>query len=602
MKIEDLINKVISITNAAFFYTPPIYGNSDSYLFLKPKEIVTIKSLRDLDKKLNRIDDLIAKGFIGYSLMNYEAGYLFEKNLYKYLPKNENLIQFFFYEIKNILQIKSTQIEFDESSGYKVKEFRLNTSKSEFEKSIKKIKSYIEEGDTYQVNYTVKGKFGFEGSLSSFFTNLVFNQSAKYAAVINSNGKIIISISPEMFFELKERKIISKPMKGTARRGIEYLNDEFVKSELQSSEKNRAENVMIVDMIRNDLGRISRYGSVKVKNLYEIEKYESVYQMVSTVQSTINKNTSLSDIIKNIFPCASITGAPKIRTMEIISELEKEARGIYTGSIGLILKDKTIFNVAIRTIVIDKKTKIGEIGLGSGIVWDSNVSEEYEETKLKGKFLSNPIKQFEIIETMLVENKKIFLLEEHLKRLKQTADYFLFKCDEKKIRTKLIKIISLLNSRKYKLRIMLSKTGEMNHSLSEIVDDKKDIRVILSDKRINSQSNFQYFKTTNRNLYDKEYRKYFKQGYFDVIFFNERDEFAEGAITNIFIEKNGMLYTPPISAGILNGVYRKYLMDKYSGIIEKPLRLNDLLNADKIILTNSVRKEVIVDKLIFGNN
>lgn len=599
MKIEDIINIVISIPNAAFFYTPPIYGKSDSYLFLKPKEIVTIKSLRDLDKKLNRIDDLIAKGFSAYSLMNYEAGYLFEKTLYKYLPRNENLIQFFFYEFKNIQKIKSTEIEFDESSGYKVKDFRLNTSNSEFEKSIKKIKSYIEEGDTYQVNYTVKGKFDFEGSYSSLFTNLIFNQSAKYTAVINNNGKIIISVSPEMFFELKGRNIVSKPMKGTAHRGIEYLNDKFIKNDLQTSIKNRAENVMIVDMIRNDLGRISNYGSIKVKNLYEIEKYESVYQMVSTVKSTLNKNVMLSDIIKNFFPCASITGAPKIRTMEIISELEKESRGIYTGSIGLVLEDKSIFNVAIRTIVIDKKTKKGKIGLGSGIVWDSNASEEYEETKLKGRFLSYPINPFGIIETMLVENKKIFLLEEHLKRFQQTADYFLFNYDEKKIRKKLIKIISVLDNKKYKLRATLSKTGLLNYFISEFVDDKNNIKVILSEKRINSQNNFQYFKTTNRNLYDNEYKEYSKQGYFDVIFLNERDEVAEGAITNIFIEKKGMLCTPPISAGILNGVYRKYFIDKYPGIIEKPLHLNDLLNADKIILTNSVRKEVIVEKIIF---
>ncbi len=233
MKIFSIINKITSTPNAAFFYTPPIYGKSDSYLFLKPNEIITIKTLRNLDEKLNRIDDLIADGFIGYSLMNYEAGYLFEKTLNKFLPKNENLVQFYFYDKKNVQTIKSNKILFDSFETYKINNFRLNTSKNEFTKSISKIKSYIEEGDTYQVNYTIKGKFNFEGSYSGLLCNLVFNQSAQYIAVINNNGKIMISLSPEMFFEIKGRKIISKPMKGTARRGIDHSNDEFIKYELE---------------------------------------------------------------------------------------------------------------------------------------------------------------------------------------------------------------------------------------------------------------------------------------------------------------------------------------------------------------------------------
>ncbi len=324
MKIFSIINKITSTPNAAFFYTPPIYGKSDSYLFLKPNEIITIKTLRNLDEKLNRIDGLIADGFVGYSLMNYEAGYLFEKTLNKFLPKNENLVQFYFYDKKNIQIIKSNKILFDSFETYKINNFRLNTSKNEFTKSISKIKSYIEEGDTYQVNYTIKGKFNFEGSYSGLFNNLVFNQSAQYIAVINNNGKIIISLSPEMFFEKRGRKIISKPMKGTARRGTDHSNDEFIKYELERSEKNRAENVMIVDLIRNDVGRISEYGSVKVKDLFKVEKYESVYQMVSMIESRLRRNIKLTDIVKNIYPCGSITGAPKIRTMEIINELNAE--------------------------------------------------------------------------------------------------------------------------------------------------------------------------------------------------------------------------------------------------------------------------------------
>ena len=251
-----------------------------------------------------------------------------------------------------------------------------------------------------------------------------------------------------------------------------YLSDSLIKYELENSEKNRAENVMIVDLIRNDLGRISEYGSVKVKNLFEVEKYESVYQMVSTIESKLRKDVKLSDVLKNIFPCGSITGAPKIRTMEIINELEKEKRGIYTGSIGLIRKNKITFNVPIQyTLSIDKKSGKGEIGLGSGIVWDSIADEEFEETKLKGKFLTEPIKSFEIIETMLVENKKVFLLDEHLDRMQKAAEFFLFAFDTSKIKNQVNSILGKLDNEKYRLRISLNKWGILNHFTSPIIND-----------------------------------------------------------------------------------------------------------------------------------
>ncbi len=602
MQMQEIINKVLDSPNAAFFYTPPIYGKSDSYLFLKPKEIITIKSLKSLNEKFNRIDELVAKGFYGYSLLNYEAGYLFENTLHKFLPKNENLIQFFFYDKKNVQRIKSSEIDFNESEKYKIKNFKLNTSKNEFTKSISKIKSYIKEGDTYQVNYTVKGKFNFEGSYSGLFSNLVFNQSAKYIAVINNSNKIIISLSPELFFEIKGRKIISKPMKGTARRGIEPSNDSMIRFELERSEKNRAENVMIVDLIRNDLGKISEYGSVIVKNLFEVEKYESVYQMVSTIESKLNKKIKLSDVLKNIFPSGSITGAPKIRTMEIINELEKEKRGIYTGGIGLIREKSIIFNVPIRTLTIDKKSNEGEIGLGSGIVWDSAADEEYEETKLKGKFLTEPANVFQIIETMLVKGGKIFLQNEHLDRMQQTADYFTFNFDRKKVLSQLKKYINQTNSKDYRLRISLDKSGRINHKISPIIKKNDSINVIISPNRIDPQNKFQYFKTTNRKLYNNEYLKYANKGFFDVIYFNCNGELAEGSISNILIYKNDLTSTPPLNAGILPGVYRKYILRNNSMIRERKLNIEDLIGADKIVLINSVQGEVVVNKLFIDEN
>ncbi|MBK7630150.1 MAG: aminodeoxychorismate synthase component I [Ignavibacteriales bacterium] len=602
MKIEDIINKVVSTPNAAFFFTPQIYGKSDSYLFLKPKEIITVKSLRDLDQKLSQIDNLVNKGIYGYSLINYEAGYLLEKSLNYLLPRNEKLFQFFFYDKKEVQKIKSFDIDFSESEKYKIKNFKLNKLKDDFVKSIKKIKSYIEEGDTYQVNYTIKGNFNFSGSFSGLFNNLVFNQSAKYTSIINNSNDIIISLSPELFFEINKSKIISKPMKGTSRRGIELTIDALAKYELENSEKNRAENVMIVDMIRNDLGKISKYGSVKVKNLFEVEKYESVYQMVSTIEAKMRKNISLSEVIKNIFPCGSITGAPKIRTMEIINELEKDKRNIYTGGIGLIRNNKITFNVPIRTLTINKKSGNGTIGLGSGVVWDSVAEEEYEETKLKGNFLSHPEKPFEIFETMLLKDGKIFLVKDHLNRMQQTAEYFLFCFDKKLIESQLNQIIKNTDHKSYRIRIALDKFGKLTHSILALQELPKCINVIISNKRVSANNKFQYFKTTNRILYNSEYKKYSSIGFFDVIFINESNEISEGAITNIFIHNNDIISTPHTNAGILPGVYRKHLLKNNSMIRERRIYLKDLIEADKIVLTNSVRGEIEVGKLYLNES
>jgi para-aminobenzoate synthetase/4-amino-4-deoxychorismate lyase len=288
--------------------------------------------------------------------------------------------------------------------------------------------------------------------------------------------------------------------------------------------------------------------------------------------------------------------------MEIINELEKENRGIYTGSIGLIRKNKITFNVPIRTLTIDKKSNKGEIGLGSGIVWDSIAEEEYEETKLKGKFLTEPVRSFEIFETMLVESRKIFLLDEHLDRMQKAAEYFLFVFDRNKIDKRLNEIIKKLDNQKYRLKLILDKWGRLNHFVSQIVHDTKEVKVIISAKVVDSANKFQFFKTTNRKLYDDEYKKYSGQGFFDIIFFNEKGELAEGAITNIFIHKDETVFTPSLSAGILSGLYRKWLLKNNANIIQRKLFKVDLLEADKIVLTNSVRGEVVVNKLFLDDN
>ncbi len=616
MKAEEILDFIKSNPYSAFFYTPAFYKNAYSYFFKIPELILNASSLEGLEELLNKIEDYKNKGFTGFGYIKYEAGCLFESNHQaksderREKKKNLPIARFCLFDENNIVKIKSAKIDFDKAlfvnerqpKNYSIENFKLNTDKDTFLKNIERIKKYISQGDTYQVNYTVKSEFDFKGDIGSLFLELLFNQSARYSAFINDNEQFILSLSPELFFESGKGKVICKPMKGTAIRGYNTDNDREKEQQLAQSEKNRAENVMIVDLERNDLSRIADDCRIKVKKLFETEKYETLYQLTSTIEASFDKKKlypSLSEIIRRLFPCGSITGAPKIRTMEIISEIEKESRGLYTGALGIVSKKKDIFNIPIRTICINSKTGKGEMGIGSGIVWDSEPEEEYQETLLKSNFLTNPLKYFYLFETMLIENRSVFLLDEHLNRLKKAAEFFLFNFNEIKIKNAVRKILKKTEEQKqYRLKLMLDKWGKVRIEINEINETYNDVKIAISDYKVDSKNKFQYFKTSARELYDREHKKYREADCFDVVFFNEKDELTEGAITNIFIRKNNKWFTPKLSCGLLNGIYRDYFISTHPGCKETILYKSDLLNADEIILTNSLRKEVRVGSFV----
>lgn len=607
MQINNVLQLLTDGVYTAFFYTPVIYPDAESILFAKPIEVICSYNSDDIIPAIKKADALINGGLKGFALINYEAGYCLEKKFKKsFNPSQQPAVIFFLFDENNCKHFLSSSIHFEKADfikSFSVKNYKLNTSQDEYTSAIERIKNYIAAGDTYQVNYTIKGKFDFEGKVQSLFLNLLFNQSARYTALINRGDNFIISFSPELFFDVKNNVITTKPMKGTAKRGATHSGDETQQFILTHSEKEKAENLMIVDLLRNDLGRISKFGSVKVENLFEVEKYESLLQMVSTVNGELNNEVDLAGIIKNIFPCGSITGAPKIKTMEIIRELEKEERGIYTGAIGLLDKDETTFNVAIRTVVINKNTGMGEIGLGGGIVWDSDAQNEYDEVLLKSSFLTSPADYFEIFETMLVKNNTGAFINEHIMRLKNAASFFLFKFDEEKIIREIQNQIDKLDeSKKYRYKVSLTKWGELTHQINEYKSFEGEVKVVISATRVNSQSQFLYFKTTNRQVYDSEYARYSSRGFFDVLFFNEKGELNEGAITNIFIKMGEDIFTPPSKCGLLTGIFRNYFINTHSNIQEKIISREDLYCADEIILTNSLRGEVKVNLLYFNEH
>ena len=601
MQITEILKYVEENSNSAFFYTPNIYNEGKSYFFKKPWKIFKARTKEEVESLLIEVDKLSQNSkLIGFATIPYEIGYYFQPKEIKssYLENSE--LCFYFYEIENVEIIDSNKLGFDHIEEHlkqnnKIEKLELDISRNEYIEKIRKIKKYISDGDTYQINFTTKAKFKFHGELTSLFLNGIFNQSASYSVLLNREDEFILSFSPELFFSTDYKTIITKPMKGTLKRKGNPVQDDNLANCLLNDEKNLAENVMIVDLMRNDIGRIAVTDSVKVEKLYEVEKYETLYQLTSTVVGELKEN-KLSEILKNLFPSGSITGAPKIRSMQIIAELENSPRNLYTGSIGLISNESAMFNIPIRTISISKSTKESELGLGSGIVWDSDAESEYEEVLLKGKFINSPQKYFELLETMLFENGKVFLLDYHLKRLKDSAGFFLFRYDENKIKEEIQNItFDFKNNRQYKVRLLLNKWGKLKIESGEIEIVQKKAKIILSKADRSNDNKFYYHKTTNRP-WDEELTKAKEKGFDEVLFVNGNNELLEGAVSNLIIEKDGKLSTPPVDLGILNGCYREFLLDNKM-CEEKLLRIEGLKNADKIILCNSVRKEIIVDEV-----
>ncbi|MBI9072715.1 MAG: bifunctional anthranilate synthase component I family protein/aminotransferase class IV [Melioribacteraceae bacterium] len=604
MKIDEILNIVSSKENSAFFYTSQNNSAGKSILFNGKAVKIESYRLSDIAEALHEVEEKVKKGFIGYGFICYESGYAFENTLSELVDDKfiKPLLKFCFFDKKDVSFFSKNDIDFSNAPDilrnlkYDISDFKLSTSQKKYTEDIKKIKREIAEGNTYQVNYTANSQFVFNGNTSHLFLHLLFNQSASYCAFINNEDEMILSASPELFFHQSGSTIITRPMKGTIKRG-KCLEEDFKrKVELEESSKNKAENIMIVDLLRNDFGRISKFNKVLAENIFRIEKYESLYQMTSTVKGEL-QDKSLKSIFENTFPCGSITGAPKISTMKIIRKLENRDRGIYTGAIGITDAESSHFNVAIRTIKINING-LGEMGIGSGVIWDSDPLEEYEEAKLKAKFLTSPNSYFEIFESMLLENGTVFLLEKHIERLKDTADYFLFRFEEKKIIDAINKKINSLNGgSKYKLKLILNKWGLINIESSPILVNMSGVKVLLSDKRTDSDNKFQYFKTTNRQLYNGEFQLAKLNNYDEVIFLNEKGEVAEGSFTNIFIKQENGVFTPQISSGILNGVFRKFLLEQNKTYSEKVLTIDDLRSAKEIFLTNSVRKTISVSEL-----
>ena len=568
--------------------------NKYSYLFKNPLEVVSCHNPDEVKPSIDKIERMLRKGLFAAGFISYETGFAFEPALKQDKFYDFPLLWFGIFTKPVVFDHRYIKFDDDIPSGdYSMNSVKPDISENEYIKSVKKIKRYIEEGHTYQVNRTFKLDFSYKGIPSNLYLYLRKKQSVSYSAFVKFGKKYILSFSPELFLRQEKGIVRVKPMKGTIARGRFLEEDIKNAAALHSCQKNRSENIMIVDLLRNDLGKISQTGSVKTKKFFEIEKYESLFQMTSTAEGKIRADISLYDMFKSMFPSGSVTGAPKIRTMKIIDEIERSPRRIYTGSIGFITpKNDLVFNVAIRTLLLDSDSSKGEMGIGSGIVYDSEAKKEYEECLLKAKFLTEKQENFKLIETILWDAARGYVfMKFHLQRLSESAEYFNYRYDSNHVVRDLNNASRVFDKKQsYRVRLLLDKDGNTIISYSKLEGNSTPMLITLSSKNTNSSDKWLYHKTTNRRLYDSEYNRYKKLGFFDVIFKNEKDQITEGAISNIFIKKNGIYYTPPIKCGVLNGVYRRYLLlEGKFRIREKIIRPEDLLKADSIIMTNAIR-------------
>ena len=606
----------------AFFDTAkPCEDNRVSYLFERPLARLQCGMHGDAAAYLREVQSWLDKGYYVAGWFGYEFGKLLLGKVPGPTSKPEKNSQvaadFGVYDKPCCFDHETGNCDFllaepFDPSSYEVSGMHANVDESEYLRAIDSVLGYIRAGDTYQVNYTLKLLFSLTGSPEALYRDLRRNQSVSYGAYIRWGRERIMSFSPELFFQKHAEGLTVRPMKGTLKRGRDANEDALARQFLHSDEKNRSENVMIVDLLRNDLGRVLHEtggGEVRVKSLFDVETYESLLQMTSTVDgrpvSGTMRDVPLSTIFQALFPCGSVTGAPKIRTMEIIEELEKEPRGVYTGAIGFLTPEGTgVFNVPIRTLVLDGTS--GEMGIGSGITHDSIPEEEWKECLLKGRFLTSPDPEFFLIETLLWRKGEGFwLLTEHLERLASSAGYFYFCCDTKEVLRRLDQHVGEAEGT-LRVRLLLAKDGTIDISssacemvrhtrLPEIPEPMRPgmPRVRFSRMAVDSRTPWLLHKTTRREIYDRELAAARNSGLFDLLFVNENGEVTEGAVTNIVIYRNGQYLTPPVASGLLAGTLRRRLMREQQ-VMERKITAEDILTADAVFLVNSVRGVVQV--------
>lgn len=546
-----------------------------------PLRIFATDQMEEVAQILAELDSAVQSGEgTAAGWVSYEAATAFDANL-KVKPAGAVPLMWFalFAEAREVTLPPAP----DEPIA---RDWQPDVSPAQYQQSVRRILDYIREGDTYQVNFTYRQQAGFAGDAWRAFLRLVTAQRDTYGAYIDTGRFVVCSASPELYFRMDGEQVMSKPMKGTAARGLTLLEDREQARNLRASEKERAENLMIVDMVRNDFGRLADVGSVRVPHLFEVEKYPTLWTMTSTVEARIP--AGLPRIFAETFPPASITGAPKRRTMDIIAELEPGPRGVYTGAVGWMAPERVAqFNVGIRTLVVDRERGIAEYGVGSGIVSDGIPEREWAECATKTRILRASIKPLSLLETLKwTPEEGYVLLERHLARLLDSAEYFDIAVGSVALRHAL-EVAARNFSTPMRVRLLVDERAQIRVE-SRALDTAPQLlmRLRLAAAPIDSHNRFLYHKTTQRDVYERARESLGDAD--DVVLWNERGEVCETTIANLAILQDSLWITPPVASGLLPGTLRAELLAREE-LVERVISVEMMWQAKRVRLFNSVR-------------
>ena len=563
-------------------------------VFRNPVNIVRCDEVAAVDESLDRIEAGLASGLHAAGLVSYELGYALERRLTPLMPplRGAPLLWFGLFETPEMIAAPALDEAFARIGPPRpLRELRPGHSRAEHVAKVTRILGLIAAGDLYQANLTFPMVFQYEGDPLTLYGALRTRQPVAHGGFASLGDRSVLSVSPELWIRTIGDQATMRPMKGTAPRGSTQGADEEAKSALIADDKQRAENLMIVDLLRNDLARICEPATVRVPALFTAESYPTFHTLTSTVTGKLRLDLSLRAKLSALFPCGSIVGAPKIRAGEVVRALEPEPRGFYTGALGHIAPNGDLnFNVSIRTAVLSAEGD-GRYGVGGGIVADSNPDAEYDEALLKARVLTRLADDFELIETFRWSGQTGFVrLSLHLDRLGASAQQLGFEFDRCAAELALEKRESSwkVDGDDRRVRLLLGRTGRTTVTGSVAPRGQiEPLKVLLSDHRVDPGDPYLRHKTTWREVYDSEHGRAATLGADEILFLNRRGEVAEASRSTVFAELDGRLVTPPLSCGLLPGVLRQVMISE-GRAFEVVLTVEDLKQAASLYLGNSL--------------
>ncbi|MGE0741880.1 MAG: aminodeoxychorismate synthase component I [Hyphomonadaceae bacterium] len=560
-------------------------GAASARLFTRPERIVVARHDGEVLEALEEVRRALGEGLHAAGWLSYEAGRAMEPRLQLQPPRGQShatpLVWFGLFERVERVAAADVAALLPDGAGAWISAARPRIADADYAHAFKRAHDYIVAGDIYQVNLSFRADVTLLGDPAAAYARLRQSGGGGWSALVHDGADWLLSTSPELFFKLaSDGRIEARPMKGTARRQSDPVADGEAAAALQRDPKERAENVMIVDLLRNDISKLAARGSVHVPELFAVETYPTLHTLTSTVRAKLRPEHDAIDVLKALFPCGSITGAPKIRAMEIIRELEPDERGAYTGAIGWMSPDGGAeFNVAIRTLSV--RGGRAELGVGSAVVYDSTAAKEWEECRIKSRFLVQASPSFELIETMRFEpGSGVVRLEGHLARVRRAAETLAFAFDEAHVRDALAKAA---HTEACVLRLTVNADGGVSVRRLPMPAFNAEPKVAVAPLPVASSDYRLRFKTTLRDFYDHARKA---SGCDEVVFVGADGFVTEGSISNIFVMRDGVLLTPPAHRGLLPGVLRAELLQE-GRAVEADLRVEDL--GEGFYIGNSVR-------------